>query len=204
MGILGYIASKAAVGAAKKVGEYAFYRTGTAVMNDIEKKHSPEAIAKASEMKCKLFIKKKMGVFVKKFYVYDELNNKKYKVQWEGFSCIRLYNNEDNEMASVNVSKDLFDKWPTYYVYLGNRKLGVIEKSKTMKPILDVKFNGWRVQGNFLRYQFDVFDKEENLILKVNEAFSNVDTYVIEYNNITNEMMGIIILMVIELMKGRN
>ena len=196
MGLIGNLAKKAVKKAAVKVAkDVTLYKT----VEHMDKNHSVKGILKKGEMKYKLIIKKKAKIFGKKFFVLDEAENKKYIIIKEG-QTIKLLDMEEKELGKVNSNKDYFTKWPEFYLYLNGKKLGKVEQEKSIKIKLNLKFNNWRVEGNLLQYDFNVFDEEQINILKVHSAYDS-DNYVIEYNIQKNEIIGILILMVIELLK---
>ena len=190
MGLIGKVATKAVIKVAKDV---ALWKT----VEHMDKNHSVRGILKKGEMKYKLIIEKKTKMFGKKFFVFDADKNKKYVILKEG-QTIKLLDTSEKELGKVTSDKDCFTKWPDYYMYLNGKKLGKIEQEKTVKVKLNLRFNNWKVEGNFLQYDFNVFDAADKNILKVHKAYDS-DNYVIEYNLVTNEIMGILILMLVEL-----
>lgn len=83
-------------------------------------------------------------------------------------------------------------------LYFEGKKLGIIQSKISIRPIFDIPFYNWKVTGSLLQYDFDVFDEKDKNIIKIHKDFSE-NSYVVEYDDKSNEKMGLLILMVIEL-----
>lgn len=197
------IIEKLALKAVSKVAEdIVTYNT----ISYMDEKHSADAIMDKSKLDNFLFIKKKASALGKRFYILDEKYKKKYKVQWDAISfgepTIRLYDLDNNEIGNVYASKDCFSKWVDYYICKGKENLGKVIRCKTIKPKYELEFNGWIIEGDFLQYDMNIVDKQGHTVVRVHEVF-NENKYIIEYNNVNNEKMAILMFMIIELDKNR-
>lgn len=192
MGILTKLASKTLVKVAENVVE-------TKTIDYLDENHSVKGALKKGKMNNKLIVKRKLNLFGKKFYILDESNNKKYILQRE-FNSVKLFDKNNLEIGEVISHKDLIIKQKFYCVYLRGNKLGEIHYSKSFKTRLDVKFNNWKIEGDLLHYHFTVFNKNNINIIKIHNAYDRND-YVMEYDDISDEIMGLLMLMSIELMK---
>ena len=194
MGFLGKAIAKAVV---KKAGEAAMY----GVVAHEEKNRSVDALVNNSTANYMLFIKKKSMSIKRGFTVCDEFDKKKYVVKTDaltfGYPCIRLYDMEENEIGKVELSSKT--GMGTYSMYLDGKKLGTLTRKMSVKIKLDLSFNGWHLDGNLMQNNFVVTDKNGNMVMKFNDAFTSRDTYVLEMNNQQNEIIGLLLVMAVEI-----
>ena len=56
------------------------------------------------------------------------------------------------------IRQKLFNLLPVFEIETGGIKRGQIEKQFTLfRPKYDIDFNGWRVEGDFLGWDYDVY-----------------------------------------------
>lgn len=193
MGFLGKMAAKAVV---KKVEDAAMY----GVVSYMENTRSVEALTNKSTANYMLFIKKSLSI-KRGFTVYDEFDNKKYVVKTDaftfGYPCIRLYDMQGREIGKVELTSKT--GMGAYTIFLDGKKLGTLMRKMSVKIKMDLSFNGWHLDGNFMQSNFVVTDKNGNQIMKFNEAFSSRDTYVLEMDNRECEILGLLLVMAVEI-----
>lgn len=84
-----------------------------------------------------------------------------------------------------------------YIIYFDNHFIGCAIDNSKLKFKIDFDFNGWYVRSNFFCSNYQVFDKKDKEIIRVNEASDNRKTYFIEYDNQEIEIMSLLVLMII-------
>ena len=194
MGFLGKMVAKAVT---RKVETAVVY----GVDNYMEKTRSVNAFINKSTANYILIIKKKSMSAKRDLTVYDEFNNKKYEVKTDaltfGHPCIRLYDIEDHEIGKVKLTSKT--GMGTYAMFLGSEKLGTISRRTSIKIRLDLNFNGWQLDGNFIKSNFAVTDRNGNQIMKLSDAYSSRETYVLEMNSREHEIVALLLVMAVEL-----
>lgn len=194
MGFLGKMVAKAV---ARKVETAVVY----GVDNYMEKTRSVNAFINKSTANYILIIKKKSMSAKRDLTVYDEFNNKKYEVKTDaltfGHPCIRLYDIEGHEIGKVKLTSKT--GMGTYAMFLGGEKLGTISRRTSIKIRLDLNFNGWQLDGNFIKSNFAVTDRNGNQIMKLSDAYSSRETYVLEMNSREHEIAALLLVMAVEL-----
>lgn len=194
MGFLGKIVSKAIINKTENIAMHC-------VVRNMENTRSVDALVSKSTANYMLFIKKKSISIKRGFTVVDEFNKKKYVVKADaltfGYPCIRLYDTDGNEIGKVELAEKMGAG--TYDMYLDGKKLGTLSRTMAVKIKLEISFNDWRVDGNFMQNSFTVTDKRGNIVMKFNAAFSRRDTYVLEMNNRENEIIGLLLVMAVEI-----
>ena len=127
----------------------------------------------------KLLVKQRVFSWTDSYDVYDENENAKYFVKAEFLSLgHRLH----------------------VYDMAGNGKtLGRIEKRFTLfRPKYDVEFNGWHVEGDFMGWNYDIYEACSPVVHITKELLHWGDTYVLDFANPADELMGLLLVITID------
>lgn len=107
----------------------------------------------------KLLIKQRVFSWTDTYDVYDEAGNPKYFVKAEFFTLghqIHVYDMNHNEIGAVK--ERVFHLLPVFDIEIGGRDFGTVQKEFTFfKPKYDINYNGWRCEGDFLAWDYDVY-----------------------------------------------
>lgn len=148
----------------------------------------------------KLMIKQRVFSWGEKFDIYDEQGNVKYFVKGEIFSFghkLHVYDAYDREIGGVYEKLLTFPK--QFEIVLGGSVRGYITKQFTFFwQKYDVDFNGWHVDGDFLDWEYDVFSGNRPIIHISKQWLSWGDTYVIDFENPEDEIMGLMLVLAID------
>lgn len=186
MGLIGLFVKRIIL---KSVENVALYKT----VEYVDKNHSVKGIVKNSKMKYRLILKKGTKKFKKHFFVFDECDNKKYVII-KNEQVIKLLNIMEHQIGKVTSNKNVFPNF-SFNIYLNGKKIGKVKQERSIKIKLDLMFNNWRVEGSLLQYKFNVFDDYGEIVFKVHQVIDG--GYVIEYNNVENEIISILISMIL-------
>ena len=148
----------------------------------------------------KLLIKQKVFSIRDKFNVFDENENVKYKVESSLFSLkykLTVYDQYDNEMGVI--TQRFFSFMPKFDVEIKGQNVGTIRKKfKMFSNNYDIDYNGWRVEGNFLGWNYNVVNGF-NVVARIDkEIFHWGDTYVINYSNEEDELNALLLVLAID------
>lgn len=78
-------------------------------------------------------------------------------------------------------------------------KRGQIQKQFTfLKPKYEVDYNGWHVEGDFLGWDYDVYAACSSVMHISKEMLHWGDTYVIDFVNPADELMGLMLVIAID------
>lgn len=107
----------------------------------------------------KLLMKQRVFSWTDTYDVYDEAGNKKYFVKAELFRLghqIHVFDVSGNEIGMIK--QRLFTLLPSFDIVIGGREFGNIQKEFTFfKPRYEIDYNGWRCEGDFLAWDYDVY-----------------------------------------------
>lgn len=93
---------------------------------------------------------------------------------------LRIYDAAGRELGSVR--ERVLSFLPKFDLYLADRYVGCIRKEFTLfKPVFQLDFNGWRVDGNWLEWDYSILDAYGKRIASVSKELWNwTDTYVLD------------------------
>ena len=108
----------------------------------------------------RLLIKQRVFSWTDSYDVYDENENPKYFVKAEFFSLghqLHVYDRNNHELGVIR--QRLLTFLPAFEIEIGGRVRGEIRKQFSFfKPRYEIDYNGWRVEGDFLGWDYDTMD----------------------------------------------
>lgn len=148
----------------------------------------------------RLLIKQRVFSWTDSYDVYDENENKKYFVKAEFLSLghqLHVYDAFGNEVGAVK--QRLLTLMPAFDIEVNGVTKGSIQKKFAFfKPKYEVDFNGWRAEGNFFGWDYDVYAGCSSVIHITKELFHWGDTYVIDFADPADELMGLMLVIAID------
>lgn len=148
----------------------------------------------------RLLIKQRVFSWSDTYDVYDEDGNAKYFVKAEFLSLghrLHVYDQMDREVGLIK--EKLLTFLPVFEIEVNGVQQGMIEQRFSLfKPKYEVDFNGWRVEGDFLRWDYDVYSGCSAVIHITKEWLHWGDTYVIDIPNPSDELMGLLLVIAID------
>lgn len=148
----------------------------------------------------RLLIKQRVFSWADSYDVYDEDGNVKYIVKGEFFSLghkLHVYDRYENEAGVIK--QRILNLLPTFEIEIDGIIKGQIQKKFTFfKPKYEIDFNGWRVEGDFWAWNYDVYDGCSTIIHINKELLHWGDTYTIDFSNPDDELMGLLLVIAID------
>ena len=148
----------------------------------------------------KLLMKQRVFSWTDTYDVYDEAGNKKYFVKAELFRLghqIHVFDVSGNEIGMIK--QRLFTLLPSFDIVIGGREFGNIQKEFTFfKPRYEIDYNGWRCEGDFLAWDYDVYAGCSSVVHISKELFHWGDTYTINILNPEDEIPALMLVIAID------
>lgn len=148
----------------------------------------------------KLLIRQKVFSLKDRFNVYDEAENVRYTVEGEWLSLgkkLHIYNAQGMEVGMIR--QKLFTLLPKFEIIINGEVCGTIEKKFTLfKPRYDIDFNGWRAEGDFIGWNYEVWQACSVAMRIYKKLFTWGDTYVIDYAEPVDELAGLMLVLTID------
>lgn len=148
----------------------------------------------------KLLIKQRVFSWSDTYDIYDENGNIKYFVKAEILSLghrLHVYDVHGKEIGLIK--EKLFTLLPVFEIEINGVEKGRIEKKFSLfTPKYEVDYNGWRVEGDFLGWNYDVYAGCSAIVRITKEILHWGDTYVIEIADEMAELDGLLLVIAID------
>lgn len=148
----------------------------------------------------KLIIKQRVFSWTDSYDVLDETGDSKYFVKAEWLSLghqLHVYDRFQNEIGVIRQKILVFT--PTFDIEIGGVTKGRIKKQFTLfSQKYDVEFNGWRVEGDFLGWDYDVYSGSTPIFHIRKELLHWGDTYVIDIEHPSDEVLALMLVIAID------
>ncbi len=143
----------------------------------------------------KLLFKQRFFSWLDSYDIYDEAGNTLYTVRGElaWGHCLKIFDKAGDELGTVQ--ERVFTFLPKFEIYKGSNYVGCITKEFSFfKPVFDIDYNGWHVEGDFWEWDYTILDISGRCIAQVSkELFNWTDTYVIDVHN-PQDALGVLML----------
>ena len=98
------------------------------------------------------------------------------------------------------IQQQVFTFLPKFDLYIGEQCVGTIRKEFTfLRPSFTLDFNGWRVEGSFMEWDYAIVDAAGQHVASVSkELFHWTDTYVIDVAEEENALYALMVVLAID------
>lgn len=133
----------------------------------------------------KLLFKQRFFSWFDSYDIFDEDGNIVYvvkgKLSWG--HCLKIFDARGNELGMVK--EKIITLLPKFEIYANGKVLGSISRELTLfKPAYHFDFNGWRIQGNFVEWNYTISDHTGSVIATISKQLLRfTDTYVLDIKN---------------------
>ena len=148
----------------------------------------------------KLLFKQRFFSWFDSYDIYDEAGNTVYTVKgelsWGHLLCI--YDASGREVGCVK--ERVFTWLPKFEMYLGENYIGSINKEISFfGPKFNIDYNGWHVSGDWLEWDYNIFDTFGQDVATVSKELWNwTDTYVIDVKNPKDALCVLMLVLAID------
>lgn len=148
----------------------------------------------------KLLFKQRIFTWFDSYDIYGENGDVVYVVkgQLAWGHCFKIY---DNSGCEVGCIKEVVLSWlPKFEIYINGQYVGCISKKISfLKPMFDIDYNRWHIDGDFFGLDYRILDSVGNNIAKINkEVFNWTDTYVIDVPNPKDAIDALMLVIAID------
>ena len=154
-----------------------------------------------------LRIKQRVFSWSDTYDVYDESGEPRYFVKAELFAFghqIHVYDKRSGrEVGSIH--QKLLTFLPKFEIVIGGMVAGTIQKEFSfLRPRYHVDFRGWDVEGDFLNWEFNVYQGSREVMHITKEWLTWGDTYVLRYGSAADEIPGLLLVIAIDAVNCSN
>lgn len=149
----------------------------------------------------KLIFKQRMFSWFDSYDIYDENEQTVYTVEGQlaWGHCFKIFDRSGTCLGMVK--QRIMTFLPKFEIYLGEDCYqGCITKEFAFfKPSFNIDYIGWQVRGDFWEWDYEVVDRNENVIATVSkELFRWTDTYTIEVVDPKNALQALMLVLAID------
>ena len=132
--------------------------------------------------------------------IYDEEENVVFTVEGKlawGHKLV-IYDANGQEIGLVH--QEILTLLPKFNLYERGQHLGAIKREFTfLKPAYNIDFNGWRVEGNWLEWDYAIFDAGGSTIAEISKDIWHLtDHYFIEVKNKEDALRALMVVLAID------
>ncbi len=112
--------------------------------------------------------------------------------------CLHILDAQGRHIATVKERVLTF--LPKFDLYIGERSIGTIRKELTLfRPAFLLDFNGWRVQGSFLEWDYTIEDAAGRTVARIaKELLRWTDTYTIDVPDARDALCALMVVLAID------
>lgn len=148
----------------------------------------------------KLLFKQRFFSWFDSYDIYDIAGNTVFTVEgklaWG--HCLKIFDQAGREIGTVK--ERILTFLPKFELYLGDQHVGCITKEFSLfTPRFSIDCNGWRVEGSFWEWDYNIVDASGRAVATVSkELFNWTDTYVIDVNDPKDALCALMLVLAID------
>lgn len=147
----------------------------------------------------KLLLKQRAFSLLDSYDIYDDFGNVVFIVKGKFAMGHMLEVYTPSGLHVGTLKQKLMRFLPTFEIYINGQYMGCIKKDFTFfVPSFTLDFCGWKVDGNFMEWDYSVYDGMRTVMTVSKQLMRFSDTYVIEINNDENTLAGLMIALAID------
>lgn len=148
----------------------------------------------------KLLFKQRFFSWFDSYDIYDEAGNTVYTVEGQlaWGHCLKIFDVYRNEIGMVQ--QKILTFLPKFEIYMNGSYVGCINKEFSFfKPVFNIDFNGWHVEGDFFEWDYSILDFTGSCVATVSkELFKWTDTYVIDVYDPQDALAALMLVLAID------
>ena len=155
----------------------------------------------------KLCIRQRVFSWGDTYDVYDESGEPRYFVKAEVFAFghqIHVFDKRGGQEVG-SIHQKLFVFLPEFEIVIGGAVRGTIRKEFSFfVPRYHVDFQNWDVEGDFMNWDYSASRNGREVVSISKQLFTWGDTYVIEYQDIGDEIPALMLAIAIDAVNCSN
>ena len=151
----------------------------------------------------RLLFKQRFFSWFDSYDIYDEEGRTVFTVQgklaWG--HCLEIHDGSGRHIGMVK--EEVLTFLPRFRLYLGGSYAGEIRKEFTLfRPSFRLDLNGWRIQGNFLEWDYEIEDEAGRRVASLSKQLFNwTDTYVIDVEQEQDAVYALMVALALDAAK---
>ncbi len=126
--------------------------------------------------------------------IYDEEGSTVFTVEgrlsWG--HCLHIMDACGNHIGTLQ--EKIFTFLPQFEIYIKDNYIGCIKKEFTFfKPLFNIDFNGWRVDGKWMEWDYTIWDGQRQVAAIYKELFHWTDMYILDIAD-SRDALGVLLV----------
>ena len=147
----------------------------------------------------RLNFKQRFFSWLDSYDIYDEDGNTVFtvegKLSWG--HCLHVKDAWGNHIGTLQ--ERIFTFLPQFEIYINDSYVGCIKKEFTFfKPQFTIDCNGWRVDGQWMEWDYTIMDDARCVATISKELFHWTDTYLIDVNDPRDALGALLVVLAID------
>ena len=152
----------------------------------------------------RLLIKQKVFSWTDTYDVYDEFGNPKYFVKADFFSIghrIRIFDKRTGAELGI-IQEKVLRIFKEFEISINGISQGIIKKQFSMfHPKYNIDYKGWRLEGDFMQWNYTVYEGGRIIVNIDKQLFQWGDTYVLDIANPMDELPALMVAIAMDAAK---
>lgn len=148
----------------------------------------------------KLLLRQRIFSWFDSYDIYDADGNTVYTVkgQLSWGHRFRITDADGREVGEV--AERVLTFFPSFEIYVHGKYCGCIRKRFSLfKPVFDMEFNGWHIEGDFMEWNYRIVDSGGNDVAIISKQLFNwSDTYEINIIKSTGNLSALMVVLAID------
>jgi len=148
----------------------------------------------------RLLFEQRLFSWFDSYDIYDAEGNPLFVVKGELSLGHRLNIFDAQGDFLGRVQEEILTLLPRFDMYMGDRLIGSLQKRFSLiTPKYDLDFRGWYVEGNFVEWDYKIYDRSGAMVATITKEILNItDTYVIDVNNPVDAIYALMVVLAID------
>lgn len=147
----------------------------------------------------RLYFKQRFFSWLDSYDVYEESGNIAFtvegKLSWG--HCLHINDWQGTHVGTVQ--EKIFTLLPQFELYVGEEYIGRIFKEFSFfTPRFTIECNGWEVSGNWLEWDYGIWDGQRQVAAIHKEVFNFTDAYVIDVAEPNDSLLALMVVLAID------
>lgn len=147
----------------------------------------------------RLYFKQRFFSWLDSYDIYDESGNTAFTVEGKLSWGHCLHVNDCDGVHIGTLQEKIFTFLPQFELYVGEEYIGRIRKEFSFfKPQFTIECNGWTVDGDWMEWDYGIWDGQRQVAAIRKELFHLTDNYVIDVAQPDDALLALMVVLAID------